>query len=75
MTRKISKQQKAQRKFGFEVREFGRAFYGVGASNKDVTRAFEEFSYAMTGKYPAYNRRETPARSRMHAMYGKRRNR
>ena len=73
MTRKISKRDKQIKHFNYQLAQVRRALTWPGTEK--TAEAFLEFAYAMTGNYPAYNRRETPARSRMHAMYGKRRNR
>jgi len=73
MTRKISKQDKQIKHFNYQLARVQQLLAWPGT--RESFEAFERLAYAVTGKCPAHNCRETPARSRMHAMYGKRRNR
>jgi len=73
VTRKISKRDKQMKQFNYQLARVQQLLAWPGT--RESFEAFEELVYAVTRKYPAHNRRETPARSRMHAMYGKRRNR
>ena len=74
MTRKVDPRVKHMRKMNYEFDRLTRMFERTTGTMKDATRNTMMFYYRMTGEQPEYNWPETPERSRMHAMYGRRRN-
>lgn len=76
MTRKITKQQRAIRKFEYQVRLLSKTTNASGQSMRELGDNLNMFVLAFTGKepsWPQYNHlKEKPERSRMHTMYGRR---
>ena len=74
MTRKVTPEQRRMRRDVWALREMTRAINRTRSTMQDATASMLELGYALSGKYPAYGRKETPARSAMHRAYGRRRN-
>lgn len=78
MTRKISKQERAMRRFEYQVKRFSTTINRTGVSLREATDSIKRLVFAWDGKEPAWpqfnHEKEKPERSRMHAMYGRRRN-
>ena len=78
MTRKITKQQRAVRKFNYQVERLAQTVRGTNKAMRNLRRDLMILVGAFNGKQPAWpqfnHEKETPERSRMHAMYGRRRN-
>lgn len=79
MTRKISKQEKARRKFNYQVKVFTGVAEATGVTARKTMESIARLALAMGGQeaaWPQFNHeKETPERSRMHAMYARRRRR
>ena len=78
MTRKITKQQRAMRKFNYQLKQMTATIAKSGVSAREAMESMTRFVLAWQGKTPAWPQfhhiKETPERSKMHAMYGRRRN-
>lgn len=79
MTRKISKQEKTRRKFNHQVKVFTRVAEATGVTARKMRDDIYRLALAMGGQeaaWPQFNHeKEKPERSRMHAMYARRRRR
>lgn len=77
MTRKISKQEKARRKFDYQVRRFMVVAEATGVTARKMRDDFYRFALTLSGQEAAWpqfdHEKEKPERSRMHAMYARRR--
>lgn len=79
MTRKISKQEKARRKFNYQVKVFTRVAEATDVTARKMIDDLHRLMLSLSGQeaaWPQFNHeKETPERSRMHAMYARRRRR
>lgn len=77
MTRKISKQEKARRKFNYQVEVFTRVAGTTGVTARKTIDDIYRLGLLLSGQeaaWPQFNHeKEKPERSRMHAMYARRR--
>lgn len=79
MTRKISKQEKARRKFDYQVRRFMVVTEATGVAARKMRDDINRLMLSLSGQeaaWPQFNHEtEKPERSQMHAMYARRRRR
>ena len=78
MTRKITKQQRFNRRMTHTLNNISFTMNRITTSASELSEQFQRLALALQGKsaaWPQFNHeKETPERSRMHAMYGRRRN-
>lgn len=79
MTRKISKQERARRKFNYQVKVFTMVAEATGVTARKMRDDINRLMMSRSGQeaaWPRFNHeKEKPERSRMHAMYARRRRR
>jgi hypothetical protein len=80
MTRAISKQEKAQRRFNYQMSRSMVVFTeALGMTARKTRDDIYRFMLSLSGQeaaWPQFNHeKEKPERSRMHAMYARRRRR
>lgn len=75
MTRKLPPGEKKFRKLNWWLGRVNDAILSTTMSTHETTKAMVRLSVVLSGKTPAYNWPETPERSRMHAMYARKKGR